>query len=192
MSTSGNQNNAAYVSAAKPAVAGAISVAPKGTTVPTTAEGQLDSGFKAMGYVSDDGVTNANSPTVETVKAWGGDTVLVTSSEKPDTFKYTLLEVLNYQVLKYVYGAENVSGSLDSGISIKANNAVQPEYVIVIDMVMRGGILHRIVIPNGSISEVGEITYKDNEAAGYETTVTCIPDSEGNTHYEYFKAASTT
>lgn len=182
-------NTVANVSAAKPAVAGAIFVAPKGSTLPTTADGALDVAFKALGYVSEDGVVNANSPTVETIKAWGGDTVLTTTSEKPDTFQYTLLEVLNLEVLKYVYGDSNVSGTLQTGISINANNKVQAEYAIVIDMIMRGGVLHRIVIPDAAITEVGEITYKDDETVGYDTTVACMPDENANTHYEYFKAA---
>lgn len=178
-------NTVANVSTGKPAVAGAIWVAPLGTTLPTSASESLDVAFKCMGYVSEDGVVNENSPTVEAIKAWGGDAVLNTTTEKPDTFQYTLIEILNLYVLKYVYGDANVSGTLSTGITIKANNAVQAEYVIVIDMLLRGSALKRIVIPDATITEVGEITYTDDEAVGYNTTVTAMPDASGNTHYEY-------
>lgn len=184
-------NTVANVTAGKPAVAGAISIAPLGSTLPTTANGTLDNAFKMLGYVSEDGVVNSNSPSVETIKAWGGDVVLTTSSEKPDTFQYTLIEVLNVEVLKFVYGSANVTGTLATGITVKANNVSQESWSIVIDMILRNGVLKRIVIPSAAVTEVGDITYKDDEAVGYETTVTCSPDSAGNTHYEYMKSAGT-
>ena len=51
-------------------------------------------------------------------------------------------------------------------------------------MLLRNGSLKRIVIPDGKISEIGEITYKDDELASYELTITCLP-TEGITHKEY-------
>ena len=54
-------NTVANVSAGKPAVGGAVFVAPTGTTLPTDATTALGSAFKALGYCSDDGLTNSNS-----------------------------------------------------------------------------------------------------------------------------------
>ena len=185
-----NDNNSKNVTAGKPKVGGAIFRAPIGTTPPTDATTNLGSSFVCLGYVSEDGLTNDNSPESEQIKAWGGDTVLVVQNSKDDTFGFTLIEALSVEVLKTIYGEANVTGTLDTGITVKANSTDLDEYVWAIDMVLRNGVLKRIVIPNGKVSEVGTITYADGDAVGYETTLQTSPDSTGQTHYEYIIKSS--
>lgn len=178
-------SNVQNVSTGKPKTGGAIYVAPVNTTLPTDATTTLNEAFKALGYVSEDGLTNDNSPESETIKAWGGDTVLVMQTSKADTFGFTLIEVLNEDVLKFIYGDGNVSGSLETGFTVKANAKEAGAKAVVIEMILRDGALKRIVIPQGKVSEVGTITYSDGDAVGYETTLEAMPDADENTHYEY-------
>ena len=175
------------VSAATPGVSGAIYRAPTGTALPSDAVTALGGSYVELGYISEDGLVNTNSPETENIKDWGGTDVLNVLTEKTDEFQCTLIEVLNEDVLKAVYGASNVTGTLATGITVTANADEQEEAIWVVDMVMRNGVLKRIVIPNGKISELGDITYKRDEAVGYEITLTGLADSSGNTHYEYIE-----
>lgn len=177
-------NNASF---GKPKIGGALYSAPLGTELPTDATTALNVAFKSLGYIGEDGVTNANSPSSEPVKAWGGDVVAVLQKDKEDTFKYKLIEVLNVDVLKEVYGNENVSGTLETGITIKANSTPLSPHCLVVEMILKGGVLKRIVIPNGQVKEIGEINYKDEDLIGYETTIQCMADILGNSHYEYLQ-----
>lgn len=179
-------STASNVTVGKPRVAGGIYRAPLGTTLPTDAKTALGSAFVEMGYVSEDGVTNSLSPDVNIVKAWGGDVVYATDNGKTDTFAMTLIETLKADVLKAVHGSGNVTGtSASAGIAVTVNNDPAEEAVWVIEMIQRGGILKRIVIPDGIITDIGDISYTDNDPSGFPITITCLADASGALHYEY-------
>ena len=53
------------------------------------------------------------------------------------------------------------------------------------EMVMKGNVKKRIVLPCAKVTAVEDITYKKSDAIAYGVTLTCAPDENGNTHYEY-------
>lgn len=194
----GKKNNKNNVTAGKPKINGAIFRAPVGTPYPTpaaetplayaaAATEELDSAFECLGYVSSDGIKNNNSKTSAQIRAWGGQIVLAPMTEHTDTFAGTFIESLNESVQKAVNGDDNVSGSMAlGGMAVAIDSTDDIEHVYVIDMLITGGAKRRIVIPYGKISEVGEITYKDDTAVGYPLTIMCLPNPvDEKNHYEY-------
>ena len=181
------------VTAAKPQVGGAVYRAPLGSTLPTSAAEALATAYKALGYNTDEGVTRSFDQDTEVVKAWGGDVVLVLENGKTETFQFSMLDAHSVEALKMVNGDANVTGStLASGISVISNNDEKGAHIFVIDMIESGNTLHRIVIPNGIVTEIEDITYVDSEPIAYGVTITAMADDLGNTVYEYFKTAATT
>ena len=176
-------NTVTNVAVGKPNVNGALYVASTSATLPTTATATL-TGFTSLGYVSDDGAVNGFDIDTTEIKAWGLDTVWAGVTGKTITWQSTLIEVLNVDVLKTVFGTSNVSGTLSTGISLTINNEEPDEHAVVIDMVLRGN-LKRVVLPRAKVTEIADITYKDDEVVGYEVTFTAFPDSTGNSQYEY-------
>ena len=81
-------------------------------------------------------------------------------------------------------GDSNATGTLETGITVQANSQEQADCSWVIEMVMKNKAVKRIVIPDAAVTAVGDITYAKS-AVGYNTTLTAVPDAQGNTHYEY-------
>ena len=179
--------NASNVSTGKPKIGGSVFRAPKGTTLPTDAVTALNEAFNSMGYISEDGVSNDTSRETQKIKAWGGDTVLEPLTDKSDRFTMTFIEGMRLEVLKAVHGDSNVTGDLDTGITVQENSSELGYFAWVVEMILSEGVLKRLVIPEAQITSVAEVVYKDTDAIGYNSTLSARPDSSGNTHYEYFK-----
>lgn len=177
-------NNSQNVLAGVPLATGGISMAPLGTALPTNAKTALGVAFKSAGYVGEDGLTESADRSTEKIKAWGGDVVKVVQTDFSTTYTFTFLESLNTDVLQAVYGDSNVTvtpaTATDGTLrTVKVNADILPHKVFVFDM-KDGNARIRICVPDGQVTEVGEITYNDGSVIGYEVTVEAFRDSTLN------------
>lgn len=181
-------NTASNVVAGTPLATGGILIGALTATAPTTAVSTL-TGFTAAGYIGDSGVVETNERSTDKVRAWGGDTVKVVQTEHNVSYKFTFLETLNADVLKAVYGDANVTttaatASTSTLHKVAINSKSLPHKSFVFE-VKDGNAKIRIHVPDGQITEVGDVTYSDGEVVGYEVTVECFADSTGNKAYKY-------
>ena len=149
-------------------VTGELSVAKTTATAPTGTTGAL-TGFVGLGYVSDDGVTEERERDTETIVAWqNADKVRTLVTEGSLKFSLTLIES-KAEVIELFYGSTVKKTTTHGEIDVfPTRTGGRRSFVLdVID----GDSHKRIYIPEGEVSEVGEIEYKSDEPIGYEVTI---------------------
>lgn len=179
------KNNVQNVSVAKPKSGGAVFIAPAGTTLPSDAKSELPDTYKCMGCISEDGVVNTQESDSEDIADWEGKIVESPSTTYSETYTTTFIEAVNPDVLKYVYGDENVIIGSNGGLEIRHTGRNEEEAVLVVDTILKGNKIDRLVIPRAKLSEIGDITRKKSELLGYESTIKALSDDEGVCTYEY-------
>lgn len=153
---------------------GIVAVAPLETTGPTGL-GALPAGFEDLGYISEDGVTESTDQSVEQIKAWQRNAVVRTSvTEGTTTFSFTMIET-KAATIELAFG---VTVEAD-GSYVKNPGAERPRQSFIID-VIDGERLERQYIPDGQVTELGEITRANGEPVGYEVTITAYDNDAIN------------
>jgi hypothetical protein len=180
---------ASKVVAGKPAVIGGAYYAPTATVAPTDGTTALNVAFVGLGYISEDGLTESVERNTDKKRAWGGDVVKIVQTEFGAQIKLTLIETLNSDVLKATYGDSNVTTTAPSATKgtehkVKVNGSVLPQKSWVF-AIRDDPATIRLYIPKGQVTEIGEVTYTDSDLTGYELTIDCFPDANGDSFIKY-------
>lgn len=159
---------------------GKIYGAVAGTALPTAEVAGLAAAFTTgdLGYISDAGVIQGIAKNVTTIQAWGGDVVRKIQTSHDLTYKFAMIET-NVNSLNTYYGAQSAAGTVTQ---ISAARGLRQSWVIdVVD----GTNLIRIVIPDGEVIDLSDVTYSSTGAIQYEVTVTCYADATNFKAYLY-------
>lgn len=176
--------DASNVSFGKPKAIGGVWIAPAGTTLPTDGSTALAAAYVNMGYISEDGYVISTETDTQEIKAWGGDTVLTGQSSFSESHTVNFIET-NVNTLKAIYGASNVT-TASNVITVKSTSKELPECVLVVELLLTGGRVRRVVVPHAKIADRSmEITFSDDEAITYPAKFSAAPDTNGNYHIEY-------
>ncbi len=158
-------------------VTGGAYVAPEGTTLPTTPSASLNAAFEEVGYISEDGVTQSIGADITDIKAWqNGDVVRKIQTSHDLTYQFTMIETSDVTLEAYY-------GNYAAGV-VEIDGSQLPHKSWVLS-VLDGTDVVRIVVPDGQITERGDIVYQNADAVGYPITISCFPDGSGNKAYMY-------
>lgn len=173
---------------ALPRATGALLRAPKGTALPTSARVDLDeapfTAFVDLGYIGEEGFTQSESRDTEKKKALGGKVVKVLQTDYSLTIQFAFLESANADVLKSIWGEENVTVRPDGEIVVRKNSKQSPHAAWIIDT-YDGDTLNRGTIADGQIIETDDIVKVHTDTIMYTVTMECFEDANGDNMVEY-------
>lgn len=154
--------------------------------VPTNALGELPTVLAAApaGYISQDGLTKTVDRKTDKIKDWNGDTIIVLTSEHSIMLKLTFMEAANANILKSIYGDENVHVSGQS-IKITENSADLPHNSYAFEIKGAEDARIRVFAPDAQVSSVGDVTFVKNDVIKYEVELECFTDSKNNKLYQF-------
>ena len=107
----------------------------------------------------------------------GGVQVINEISSYAETYQFIMIET-RVESLKARYGSDNVTATGDGDANTLTVLHTMPDgesCVWVFEILMTGNRVKRIIIPDATISEVGDITYSSTDVIGYDVTYSANP-----------------
>ncbi len=159
------------------AVSGEVYVGDGSSTAPTLTTSVMTS-FKAMGYLSEDGIVITPEVSTENLRGWQNAALLRTLiTESSVTAAFTMVEHKK-DVIEFYWGTTvtqtSTQGTYDIDPSVTGGRKK-----FVFDIIDNNQA-ERFYFPEGEVTERGEITNTSGELIGYGVTVTFYPSAALN------------
>lgn len=158
--------------------------APLATALPTDENAAPNAAFVNQGYISDGGVTTSVAEDTTDIKAWGGDVVRTITTSHKFSIQFTMIET-NSTSLETFYGDQTTPAT---AVQIKANNHLRQSWIVDVADGTTGHL--RLVIPDGEVTQTGDVVYNTQGVISYPVTLTCYADTSGVKAYLYVHDAS--
>lgn len=187
--TEAKANSTENVSTGKGLKGGYIFSAPVGTTLPTDIKTELDSKFKVLGFISEDGYVETIDEDSEDLVDMNGDLMDSATSNRVESAQVTLAEI-KAETLKRQYGEKNVKDE-NGIITVEHNADSHSTFAYVLELVLKNGRRWRKVVPLGQSSELDELNVSSSELCQRPLTIKYLTDDKGNTCYDYIESTET-
>lgn len=165
----------------RPDSGGVFYRAPLGTTLPTNATTPLNALFADHGWLGEEGITVSVNRDVKKHYAFGSDLVKTTQGQFAESLKLSFLES-DPDVLETVFGPGVTLGADGAGnrtIRVDHRSKQLPRSAFVVHTV-DGNKVRRLVIQEGAVVDIGDITYVHTDLLKYSITLDCYKPASGN------------
>ncbi|UXE05160.1 major tail protein [Arthrobacter phage Jamun] len=167
---------------------GPILSAPRGAVLPSGLADPIAPEFKDSGYIGEDGLTLTPERSTEAIKDWSGAIVRQILTEFGTTLAWAHLET-NEESLKNYFGDDNVTveaatASEGKRIAAKLAGTEMPRKSYLFK-IKDGDARVLIVVPDGQVTETGEVSFVKSGAVLWPVTLTTYPDKDGVNVYVF-------
>lgn len=146
--------------------------------------------FVTAGFISEDGVTKSVDKSTEKIKDWNLDVVIVVTTEHDVKLSVTFLESANADVLKMIYGDDNVIIDGDD-IHVRETSDDPPHRSIGFDIKGQADARARGFAADVQVTTAPEVTFVKKDIIKYEVELECFSDVTNAKFHQFMKAAST-
>lgn len=160
------------------------SLFPKNATE-SAAEVAERAGLTTAGYISNEGVTETENRSTEAIRDWNNDVIEYVESEYGIQLTTTFAEAANADVLKAIYGAENVEVT-EGSVHVRKGSRPTETVGLMFDIKGKGGRRGRAFAAEATVSTVGEISYIKNGLIQYNVTIDVLNDATGAYLHTWF------
>ena len=164
---------------------GAILCAPLGTMTPKTARDEIKGGgVEDSGYISEDGLTLTPEYSTSDINDWSGALVRRVLESFNGTLSWAHLET-NEQSLRVWAGDVTVKAATPTTgkqltAALGAREHPRKQWFF---RIKDGEQRVLIYVPDGQVTEAGEVTFTKSGAITWPVTLSTYPDADGNSIY---------
>lgn len=172
------------------ATAGAICSGDVMTTIPANLTDAVKAvtAFETSGYVSSDGVSLSTDYSTKDITEWNGGTCRKVLETFTGEITFTLIQT-DYASLCQAFGEENVekvAATKDHGEQLHVKLGTHlPKARAWAFRIKDGDAAVVVLVPNGAVTSVDDITFSATEAISLPVTVTAYDDGTGESIHIY-------
>jgi hypothetical protein len=154
---------------------GDVYYAPVGTTAPTDVTTAFSATWKALGLLSDEGLSESREEDTEDYFAWGGKLIRTVRSHHKRSFSVTALES-NSAVWSLV-NPGSATPVTATGITTRIAKVPTANPLAFAFHIIDGTVITRIIVPRGELVEIGDVVRGEGDIEMRELTFSVYASS---------------